>query len=73
MHVPCLVSGTQSFWARGWSGGWNLADERWRRSDDPRSFSLSEPLADRVCVGVLSAIEQKGSKAEEKKDQKETS
>lgn len=58
MHTWCLVSGTQSLRAGGWSGGWNLAFFPW-----PRSRSLSELLEDGVCVGVLPGNTQQSNRS----------
>lgn len=53
MHMCCLVSGTQSLRAGGWSGGWNLAGERRFFPAEIRSLSLSVLFEEEVCVGVL--------------------
>lgn len=62
MHTWCLVSGTQSLRAGGWSGGWNLAKER-AFFPRPRSLSLSELFEDGVCVGVLPGDTQQSNRS----------
>lgn len=58
MQTSFLLSGTQSFRAGGWSGGWNFAGKRRFFSVQLRSLSLSDRLEEGVWVGVLSTNNQ---------------